>query len=44
MQRLTAMLGERVAEILAKELNRDQGWNTKQVEDFFSLAKDYQLR
>ena len=34
----------RVAEILAKELNRDKGWQAKQVEDFCTLARVYQLR
>jgi len=34
----------RVAEILAKELHRDTAWQEKQVEEFRSLAKVYQLR
>lgn len=34
----------RVAAILAKELNHDGGWQTKQVEDFTAVARVYQLR
>jgi glycerol-3-phosphate dehydrogenase len=34
----------RVAEMLAKELHRDKAWQTKQVEDFSTLAKVYKLR
>jgi glycerol-3-phosphate dehydrogenase len=34
----------RVAEILAKELHRDTAWQEKQVEEFRTLAKVYQLR
>jgi glycerol-3-phosphate dehydrogenase len=34
----------RVAEILAKELHRDTAWQEKQIEEFRSLAKVYQLR
>ena len=33
----------RVAEILAKELHRDTGWQEKQIEEFRSLAQVYQL-
>lgn len=33
----------RVAEILAMELRRDQGWQKEQIESFRSLAKVYQL-
>ena len=33
-----------VAQILAKELNRDKAWQTKQVDEFCTLAKVYQLR
>ncbi len=34
----------RVAEILAKELHRDAAWQAKQVADFSTLARVYQLR
>jgi glycerol-3-phosphate dehydrogenase len=39
-----AKAAPRVAEILAKELHRDASWQMKQVEDFCTLAKIYQLR
>ena len=39
-----AAAAPRVAQILAKELNRDQSWQKKQVEEFCTLAKVYQLR
>jgi glycerol-3-phosphate dehydrogenase len=39
-----AKAAPRVAEILAKELRRDASWQMKQVEDFCTLAKIYQLR
>jgi glycerol-3-phosphate dehydrogenase len=39
-----AKAAPRVAEILAKELHRDKGWQMKQVEDFCTLARIYQLR
>jgi glycerol-3-phosphate dehydrogenase len=39
-----AKAAPRVAEILARELHRDKAWQDKQVEDFCTLAKVYQLR
>lgn len=34
-------MAPKVAEILAKELNKDQGWITSQIEEYTSLAKGY---
>ena len=34
----------RVAEILARELHQDQGWQKEQIESFRTVAKIYQLR
>jgi glycerol-3-phosphate dehydrogenase len=41
--KLAMKLAPQVAEIMMKELNKDEEWKLTQVEDFKLLAKNYTL-
>jgi glycerol-3-phosphate dehydrogenase len=38
------LIAPKVAEIMAKELNKDESWQKQQVDDFVNIASKYLLR